>query len=100
MIDIYANMQIMTLPSATMYPDQRNSLLGLSHTKKIYRANRLVNWCCHLRTAISNIEVRAAFIGLGLCFVVAALLPLLFSFPSPAFHARKLMTIIPDATSI
>ena len=24
---------------------------------KIYRAKRLVNWCCHLNTAISNIEV-------------------------------------------
>jgi valyl-tRNA synthetase len=23
----------------------------------IYRANRLINWCCHLRTAISNIEI-------------------------------------------
>lgn len=28
------------------------------HAKgKIYRAKRLVNWCCHLRTALSNIEV-------------------------------------------
>jgi len=26
-------------------------------SKKIYRANRLVNWCPHLRTALSNIEV-------------------------------------------
>ena len=25
--------------------------------KKIYRAKRLVNWCCHLKTCISNIEV-------------------------------------------
>lgn len=23
----------------------------------IYRANRLVNWCCHLQTTLSNIEV-------------------------------------------
>jgi len=23
----------------------------------IYRANRLVNWSCHLRTAISDLEV-------------------------------------------
>jgi valyl-tRNA synthetase len=26
----------------------------------IYRDNRLVNWCCALKTAISDIEVRAS----------------------------------------
>jgi valyl-tRNA synthetase len=26
----------------------------------IYRENRLVNWCCALKTAISDIEARAA----------------------------------------
>ncbi len=26
----------------------------------VYRDNRLVNWCCRLKTAVSDIEVRAA----------------------------------------
>lgn len=26
----------------------------------IYRDNRLVNWCCRLKTAVSDIEVGAA----------------------------------------
>lgn len=31
----------------------------------VYRDNRLVNWCCKLRTAVSDIEVREA--GGGSC---------------------------------
>lgn len=27
----------------------------------LYRANRLVNWCCYLNTSLSNLEVRLCF---------------------------------------
>jgi valyl-tRNA synthetase len=27
----------------------------------IYRDNRMVNWCCKLKTAVSDIEVRRAY---------------------------------------
>ena len=29
----------------------------------IYRDNRLVNWCCKLRTAVSDIEVQGGLCG-------------------------------------
>jgi valyl-tRNA synthetase len=29
----------------------------------IYRDNRLVNWCCKLKTAVSDIEVRIGWVG-------------------------------------
>jgi valyl-tRNA synthetase len=32
----------------------------------IYRANRLVNWCVHLKTTISNIEVGASIVLQGM----------------------------------
>ena len=41
----------------TTHPLKSNKHQRRYENKKIYRANRLVNWCPHLQTAISNIEV-------------------------------------------
>jgi valyl-tRNA synthetase len=37
----------------------REAFVRMHDMKLIYRANRLVNWCCALKTAISDIEVDA-----------------------------------------
>jgi valyl-tRNA synthetase len=33
------------------------AFIQLFQAKLIYRATRMVSWCCHLRTALSDIEV-------------------------------------------
>ena len=37
----------------------KKAFVDLHRRKLIYRANRLVNWSCHLKTAISNIETES-----------------------------------------
>ena len=36
----------------------REAFVRLHSEGLIYRENRLVNWCCRLRTAVSDIEAR------------------------------------------
>ena len=43
----------------------REAFVRLHGDGLIYRDNRLVNWCCTLHTAVSDIEVRPPLQGLG-----------------------------------